>query len=176
MTETTQSPEEKQAEFDALKDKATMLGVSFHPSISEEKLRARIKEKEDADKAEAKVMKTYDKKDADDPLALVRVRVTCMDPAKRKHTGELITCGNTKIGTLRRMVPFGVEWHIPRIMLNVMRDKKFRMGKTIKQNGREVNVNEFVPAFAIEVLPQLSKEELKDLAQRQAMASGTTEE
>lgn len=174
---TEQNTDVANAEFDALKDKAEMLGISFHPNISEAKLRERIKEHEaeNAKTQAAPAVADAQYSAEDDPTALVRVRVTCMNPNKRKYTGDLITVGNSKIGTLRKFVPFGHEWHIPRIMLNVLKDKEFRQSRTVKENGKERVVNEFVKEYAIEELPPLTEAELKELAQRQAMAAGGAE-
>lgn len=171
---TEQTSDVANAEFQALKDKADLLGIKYHPNISEEKLRERIAEFEAGqDTDTVSVTDTEAEYTAEeDPTALVRVRVTCMNPNKRKYTGDMITVGNSKIGTLRKFVPFGHEWHIPRIMLNVMKDKEFRQSRTVKEGGKERVINEFVKEYAIEVLPALTADELKELAQRQAMASG----
>jgi len=107
-------------------------------------------------------------------LALVRIRVTCMNPNKREWQGEMITAGNRLVGHVTKFVPFnGADegWHVPRIILNVMRERKCQVFETTKtRNGVSMRKGRLINEFAIEELPMLTEQELKDLAQRQAMA------
>lgn len=177
----------KAAELEALKDKATKLGIKFHPSIGEDKLREKIKEvleAEDAnesEKATAEEMETSEETEAQfnarkkkEAEALVRVRVTCMNPNKREWEGEIFTAGNSVVGTFRKMVPFNVEWHVPRIILNQIKQRQCQVFYTVRdEKGNKVRRGKQIPEFAVEELPALTREELKELAQRQAMANGT---
>jgi hypothetical protein len=103
---------------------------------------------------------------------LVRVRITCMNPNKKDWDGEIFTVSNSVVGTLRKYVPFNAEdgWHIPSMMLDFLRDKQFVQHYVERKNGQEINRHKLVKEFAIEVLEPLTEEELKELAQRQAMA------
>ena len=110
-------------------------------------------------------------------LALVRVNVSCMDPSKKKLKGELICVSNKNFGTVQRFVPFNRDWHIEKVLYDQLNEREFMVFDREK-TGRaniEVVTPRNVPAFNIRVLPPLTKGELKDLAQRQAMASGTGE-
>lgn len=107
---------------------------------------------------------------------LVRVVVVNMNPNKKDIEGEVFTVSNSTLGTFRKYVPFGNDegWHVPRIILNAMRDRKcqiFTVRKT--KDGREIPESKLINEFAIEELPALTPDELRDLAQRQAMANGT---
>lgn len=163
-----------------LKNRADTLGIKFHPSIKEEKLLAKIKEAME-DNAVAPVetegaMRT-NKPDLvalkNEALKLVHVRITCMDPMKKEFQGDYFTTGNSLIGTIRRFVPFGVEWHVPQIMLNLIQEKEYQMHTTKKStNGMETNDSRMVKTYAVEILKPMTKEELSELAQRQAMAKG----
>lgn len=188
--------EEMQSKLEALKDRADLLGIKYHPNISEEKLEERVKAAlDDAPKdaqespaapakqpaeAAAPKLKTPEetanqrrvrkKKEAE---ALVRVRVTCMNPNKKEWDGEIITAGNNMVGTIRKMVPFNEVWHVPRMILNVMRDRQCQVFVTVRDDkGRKVRKGKLIKEFAIEELPPLTEDELKKLAQRQAMARG----
>lgn len=175
-------------ELENLKSRAEKLGVKFHPSISAEKLREKIKAAqaegegeagEDAPKVAADATeeslaakKLRLKRDA---LKLVRVRITCMDPAKKEWEGEIITVSNNAVGTVKRYVPFNAEdgWHVEHILLEQLRERKCQIFVTEKDSrGNKVRKGKLIRAFAIEVLDPLTEEELADLAQRQAMAKG----
>lgn len=111
-------------------------------------------------------------------MALVRVRVSCMDPQKKNLKGELICVSNRNFGTVQRFIPFNREWHIEKVLYDVLIDKEYMVFDREKTGraGIEVVTPRNVPAFNIQVLPPLTKGELKDLAQRQAMADGTRQE
>lgn len=105
----------------------------------------------------------------------VRVRVTCMNPAKKEWHGEIFTVGNAAVGTLKKFVPFNSEegWHIPRLILQMMQERQcqiFVNGKA--KNGIKIRESKLIKEFAIEILPALTETEIKELARRQAMANG----
>ena len=106
-------------------------------------------------------------------MKLVRIRLTCMNPAKREWNGEMFTVGNSLVGSVTKFVPFNAEegWHVPQIMLNVLRDRQCQVFSNKKtQNGVTMREGKLIKEFAIEVLPPLTEQELHDLAQRQAMS------
>ena len=176
-------------ELENLKSRAEKLGVKFHPSISAEKLREKIKahqadgegEAGEAGEAEPKAEDTTEnpslkklrlKREA---LKLVRVRITCMNPAKKEWEGEIITVANNAVGTVKRYVPFNIEdgWHVEHILLEQLRERQCQIFVSEKDSrGNKVRKGKLIREFAIEVLDPLTEEELRDLAQRQAMAKG----
>lgn len=187
-------PELLAAELDALKEKATAMGIDFHPSIGYTKLAAKIKEAVEAvelateaaaqaeeEPAPVAAPKAETKNQVHQRLkkehsALVHVRITCMNPIKREWEGEYFSVSNRIVGTLTRMVPYNVVWHVPRIMLNVIRDRSCQVFHSVKnRQGQTIRVGKQIKEFAVEELPPLTQAELKDLAQRQAMSSGTAE-
>jgi len=182
MTDFSTLTESEQAqELEALKHRADQLGVQYSNQIGYETLRERVKEailkeREENNKEAAKEIKVNNvvqlskRKEAE---KLVRVIVTCMDPSKKAYDGEIFTVGNAEVGTLRKYIQFGVPWHIPKIMFDTLKEKKFRA--TIKRKttaGREYNENKQMNAYAIQELEPLTEKEIKQLAQRQAMAQG----
>lgn len=182
MNENNEILNTEAAELEAAKERAKSLGLTFHPSISLVKLNERIAEKmadmnepnETTAKPKAPMKKESVKREA---LKLVRIRLTCMNPAKKHLQGEFFTSGNSVIGSITKYVHFGVEWHVPQIILNQIKDAKFLqlVEKTNKANGQKYREHVLVPTYAVEVLPALSEEERKELARRQAMAAGTEE-
>ena len=189
----TEELEVKVDELTELKKRADLMGIEYHPKISVEKLRARIKAQlsdeayvdvPDDDEVIAATSAKRELKFKPETQAeiaerlrkeaqrLVRVRITCMNPNKKDWDGEIFTVSNSVVGTLRKYVPFNAEdgWHIPSMMLDFLRDKQFVQHYVEKKNGQEINRHKLVKEFAIEVLEPLTQEELKELAQRQAMA------
>lgn len=178
--------EVQQDELQTLKDRADLLGVQYHPSIGVEKLREKIaaaladKPKEDPKPAvQAKTVPAEEtqaemnRRLRDEQLALVRVRITCMNPTKAEWQGELFTVGNSLVGSLTKYVPFNTEdgWHVPRILLDTLMDRQCQTFVTTKtKNGVSIRQGKLIKEFAIEILPQLTQEELQELARRQAMA------
>ena len=181
------SQEMNQTELDNLKARATLLGVQFHPSIGVEKLREKVTAAmnntdtdDEAPKAAAVEAKQAVESEGQkrkrlraEANELIRIRITCMNPAKKDWNGEIITVGNKAVGTMRKYIPFVCDegWHVPRFIYEVLKDRQCQVFVTSKtKNGVSIRQSKLIKEFAIEVLPQLSAKELHDLAQRQAMA------
>lgn len=174
-----------QDELATLKTRAELLGVKYHPSISAEKLREKIaaamankpeEEEEEPAVVEAPKVETATAKRLrlrQEAMALVRIRVTCMNPAKKEWEGELFTAGNSAVGSVTKYVPFNADegWHVPRIIYNQIVDRMCQTFVNAKtQNGVTIRKGKLIREFAVEVLPPLTKDELHELAQRQAMS------
>ena len=181
------SEELTQDELATIKARLDQMKVSYHPSIglekAREKLAAALADKPTLDAppvAAASPAEPEPESERErlqrlkrEALRLIRIRVTCMNPNKRELEGELITVGNSLIGTVTKFVPFNNEegWHVPHIMYEALADRKCQVFFTEKlKNGVAVRRGKQISEFAIEVLPPLTEEELHDLAQRQAMA------
>jgi hypothetical protein len=178
-----------QDELSALKARADLLGISYHPSIGLEKLREKVNAKIQGQAApEAAVAEqtagvaptvrppTADelaKAHYDAAMKLIRVRLQCMNPNKKEWEGEIFSVSNRVIGTVRKYIPFNADdgWHIPQIMLDMLDARQCQSFYTVTgARGEKVRKGKLIKEFAIEILPQLTKEELADLARRQAMA------
>ena len=163
-------------ELTALKERAELMGVKFHPSISLEKLREKVNAAiSDVQKdPEAEAPKKNSRLEAQRKASeLVRIRVTCMNPAKKEWEGEIFTVGNSTVGTFKKYVPFNADegWHVPWIIYEQLKERECQVFVTKRdERGNTTRTGKLIKEFAIEVLPNLTEEELKDLAQRQAMA------
>lgn len=167
-----QSPDE----LSALKARADLLGISYHPSIGLEKLRDKVNaalsagdKDEPSAKDEAAERVEMQRKASE----LVRIRITCMNPAKKEWEGEIFTTGNAVVGTFKKFVPFNADegWHVPRIILEMIQQRECQVFTTIRgPRGNTTRQGKLIKEFAVEVMPPLTEDELKDLAQRQAMA------
>ena len=164
-------------ELTTLKARADALGVGYHPSIGLEKL----KEKVNAALApKEEPTEVVSKKDGDERMKLrneaaklVRIRVTCMNPNKKEWDGEFITAGNAVVGSFTKFIPFNADegWHVPHIIYEQLRDRECQVFVTVRDSkGNATRKGKLIREFSIEILPPLTPEELKDLAQRQAMA------
>lgn len=172
-----------QDELTTLKARADLLGVTYHPSIGLEKLREKINAATSDEAVQSSVQsapqaneetvnqkRTRLKKEA---LKLVRIRATCMNPAKAEWDGEFITVGNSAIGSVTKYVLFNSEagWHVPTVIYQQLVERKCQIFTTTTDSrGNKSRQGKLIREFAIEVLPYLTQQELHDLAQRQAMA------
>ena len=110
-------------------------------------------------------------------MKLKRVRVTNLDPNDSALDGAIKTAYNKYTGKVSKYIPFGEEneqgYHIPQILLSVLLDERYTMQKEVKQRGQisAFGVKQYktvlMPKFNIEFLPELTKDEIKGLAQDQ---------
>jgi hypothetical protein len=171
-------------ELSTLKDRAKVLGINFSGNIGVDALRKKIQDKLDGsndageaaeEKAPAQLTKQQIRdKLRKEALALVRCRIYNLNPSKRELSGEIVTVGNRYIGTVRKMIPFGEAtengYHIPKIIHDELKSRKFQQIRTTKKNGQiEVHAS-MVPEYSIEVLRPLTKDELEELKVKQAAA------
>lgn len=184
-------------ELASLKAKADTLGINYPNNIGVDALRAKIneklnpapevKEEVDVDPAtdqetlplnEVTDMAVLRRRMYEENMALVRVRISNLNPAKKDIPGEFITVHNKYLGTVKKYIPFGEAtdngYHVPRILLETLKARKFLSMKTKRDRntGNDLPVTQWVKEFAIEELPPLTKEELEQLARQQAAAKG----
>lgn len=110
-------------------------------------------------------------------MKLVRIRITCMNPSKKGVPGEVVCVGNSAIGTIKKFVPFDPAfsengYHVPKIIYEELKAKEFVNIRTTRdrRTGTEVVSDSMAKEFAIEVLPDLTPEEIASLARQQAAA------
>jgi hypothetical protein len=178
--------------LEIIRIQADTLGVTYHHRAGVEKIRDLIDAHVTAEDKELEVKATKSLKMPDKPVvpmsaeayrkkelasnrkkagALIRVRVQCMDSQKKEWPGEMLFTGSAKLGSFRKYVPFGnVEWHVPKIIYDMMMEKQCSSFYTEKSSGKhKTRKSKLIPAFAIEVLPPLTKEEMIELGNRQAL-------
>ncbi len=183
------------SELTTLKSNATLMGISFHPNIGLAKLQEKIQEKRiendnirqenititEAQKAEKALVAAGNGKETaqqrklrirKEALRLIRLRVTTMNPVNAALKGVILAVCNSTIGTIKRYIPFNADqgWHVPYALYQQLLDKKFMTHYEVKTGNRTVKRHRLVPEYAIEIMPPLTAEELKDLQQRQIMA------
>ncbi len=187
-------------ELTFLKERAKVMGIPFSNNISLETLRKRIADKKEgkdepevnplAGDSEIAAITTDAPKKLDakqnalalrklmhrEQMKLVRVRITNMDPKKKDLPGEIWTVANEYLGNVRKMIPYGEQtddgFHIPYCLFRLLQSKRFLHIRTVKDRvtGLERQENQWVKEFSLDVLPDLTKEELASLAAAQAAA------
>ena len=186
----------KEDELEVLKQRASLMGVKFHPSIGLPALREKVNAAVLAKGKPAAEVQPVAFSDSPLPVfgtnapiaetepqrrarkkreagELIRIRITCMNPAKSEWDGEIFTVSNSVVGTFKKFVPFLAEdgWHVPRLMLNMIQMRQCQIFVTARdERGNQVKRSKLIKEFAVEILPSLTPAELQDLAQRQAMA------
>jgi hypothetical protein len=172
-------------EMTLLKERAAIMGIQYHPSIGLDKLRekvsAALKEpaaiegvlvdaEQEVQESKAQAHMRHRK----EASVLIRVRLTCMNPAKQKWEGEIFTVSNSVIGTMKKFIPFHAEegWHIPQALLNIIQERHYQAPYTENgAKGQKIRKYKLAREFSIELLPNLTSGELKDLANQQAIAN-----
>lgn len=115
-------------------------------------------------------------------LVLRRVTIVNLDPSDAELSGAVITVMNKYTGKVSKFVPFGEGsengYHVPQILLNYLEDQKFVLRKQIKGGtfGVKTYKTTMVPKFNITILPDLTPDELKNLADRQAASGAISDE
>ena len=104
---------------------------------------------------------------------LIRCQITSMDPMDKDVSGQIFDLGNQNTGKVSKYIPFGETWHVPKIILDFMRDATFLSTRMIKGEGNtEILEQRYLPKYAINVLPDLTMEERKKLAQISSQGLG----
>lgn len=154
--------------FDKLKAQAQIMGVEYRDDITEKALRKRLmdvleqaQEGEVLTNAELTALNQESNK-------LVRCIVTPMGAHMKDLQGQLFSVGNSVLGYVSKYILFNAEYHIPKIILDHIQqvETQFFVNKTI--NGQKVKESKMTKAFGVQILPDLTKEELAELAKAQA--------
>ena len=187
---TPETPTVPETHLSNLKIQADSIGLKYHPKISAVKLQKKIDvflARQAVD--ETTVAATPTPKITEIPASetrharharlrreasqLIRVRVHCLNPTKRKWPGEVLSVGNDVLGTFKKYVPFNLEvgYHIPMAIYNMLLCREFQTFYMVKgKNGMpDSKRGKLVKEFNVEVLPPLTNQELKDLAHEQSI-------
>lgn len=155
------------AELEALKKRADLIGIKYSNNISVETLRNKINEV-----LETKELKNQEKNDKmkfidkliKEKMKLVRLQITNLNPAKRDLPGEIFTVANPYIGTVKKFIPYGKageSYHVPYCIYEQLRDKVYLQINT--NSKHQFSGDRWVPEFNLKILPPLTKKELDEL-------------
>ena len=185
MSETSQQLEIEQdeneipTEIESLRARADQLGIEYRHNTGVAKLRKLVDKalspvKEVAAPAVAKTQSQLIVEKRKEAGALIRIRITCMNPNKKNWEGEIFSVGSAKLGTFKKYVPFDAPegWHVPHIIYDMIKERKCSVFHTITTpSGAKARKSKLVPEFSIDVLPALTAEELRNLARQQALVN-----
>lgn len=174
----------------ALKAQADVLGIKYSPNIGAATLETRISNMNEAMEQhrndtlvpsvptfapDAPLVETNDEARArkkKDGLRLHRIRVICLDPAYKDRGGLQIQASNSVLGTIGKFIEFNQPWHMPQMLINVMKERKYQSwiaGKS--EYGITKKSPKLVPTFAIEMMDSLTESEYALLQKNQAYAN-----
>ena len=171
-------------ELELLKQRADLMGVKYKVNIGVDALKKKIEEHGVSNAvaeptgvdAGLKMRQEIQSKQ----MALVRCRIFNLNPSKTDVPGEFVTVANRYLGTVRKYIPFGEAtqegYHIPKVLFDDLRGRQFQQITTKKIKGQVVQKSRMVPEYSLEVLPPLRKDELEELAVRQAANQSFAEE
>lgn len=163
--------EQNQQQLTALKAKADLMGIQYSPNIGLDTLRERVnKHLQDTEQNQQQsVNATAVAIDTRmESMKLVRVIVTSMDQTKKDYPGEVFTVSNAVIPTIKRFVPFGIETHVEKILLDVIKDKQcLQLVEDSQAKIKGMKKKKIIRAYAVQELPQLTVEELEELRKAQ---------
>lgn len=201
MSDNHLDPAQQQAYRESLEEQANLLNIDFHPNISDAKLMTRLKAAKEGSPQEAStddVTETPDNKPIkavklipqsdmkfskeitkaekrQEARQMIRVVVVCNDPAKKEWQGEVLEVGNGVIGEIRKFIPYGSPWYIPKALIRFIEDKQYQKFYTRRDkhnNETRYGVNE--KAFNVSYIGNLNEDELADLAKNQAARGGNS--
>lgn len=162
MTDTTK----EKTEIELLKEQLDERGIEYKANASKatlEKLLNKADEKDEADDENAKLQALKD-----EAMKLVHVIITPNDPIKQQMGQEYFACGNSALGTVARIIPFGENWLVEQMLLNTIKEKQVQLFITKRDNkGNEYKESKIVPAYQITELPLPTKAEIDELARVQ---------
>lgn len=169
MTDHIEEETIEPSELDSVKQIADNMGIKYSPNIGVDKLKEKIAEKK-GPKKEPVLLSKGAKYAAikRDLTQLVRIRVANMDPNQKSWKGTWAMGANKATGTLKKFVPFNSDYHLEKLLFNILRDKKWRETYEVPDGkGGKIKKNRFVPCYNIEVLKPLTSKELQALADDQ---------
>jgi len=176
MTKETQGSNE----LETLKKRADMMGIKYHPKTGVTKLKGKIYAAMQEDDTSEVTSDTTKVESLEPTRAELhkqatlhkRVVITCNNPDKKDWDGEIFSVGNAVVGTIKKYVPFNDSrgFHVPSMLLEVIRDKDCTIIKERKEDGRMKSTQVTIKEFNVTELDALTPTEIAAIAKRQAAA------
>lgn len=162
MSENTQT----KTEIELLREQLDERGILYKANATKATLEKLLQKADEAEELEDENTKL--KKLQDEALKLVHVIISPNDPLKQQMTQEYFGTGNSVLGTIARIIPFGENWLVEQALLNTIKEKQYQM-HIVKRNakGEEYTESKLVPAYQITELPLPTKAEIEELARTQ---------
>lgn len=171
-------------ELELLKKRADDMGLKYHHKIGKDKLKKMVNEALENEPEEAEVVAhnpLTETKHArhsrlrKDARRLIRCNIVCNNPNKKGYDGEYFTAGNSVVGLLTKFAKYNTTegYHIPNVIYKYLLTKQCQIFQTASdKRGNKTRKGKLINEFNIQVLDNLTKKELIELARRQS-AAGT---
>jgi len=154
-------------ELENLKTQADILKLDYKANITAKDLRKQIMaELTSFDDSEG-----TSEKDRADMIAentkLVRCMVMPVAAHMRDYQGQLFGAGNSVLGIVSKFVLFNTEYQVPNIILKQIQAQEMQFFTTRRVNGQDVRESKMRKAFNVDILDQITQEELDELSRSQ---------
>lgn len=128
-------------EIESLKAQLDTMGVKYHHNANLKTLKS-LRDKE-LESINAATVGSYNEQNTRDAMRkaneMVRVSITCRNPAKSQRRGEFFTCGNAVVGNLKAFIPYNCpeaeDIRIPRIFIDMLRERTYQT--TVELSDKE---------------------------------------
>lgn len=167
MAVSTKKVDESPSVLDNLKTQADIMGIAYNPKVTAKDLRkqllASLAEDDDGDENTGEERQRIER----EAMKLVRCIITPMDNQLKEHQGQIFTIGNSIIPMTAKFVLFDEIYHLPKIMVDHIKEQQMQYFVNEKRNGKTVRVSRMRKAYSVQELEPLTKEELAELARSQ---------
>lgn len=162
--------DEKDRKKDLLQ-KAKLMGLTVSPNSSVDTLQEKINVALGSPVQEPETKKPSVRNYHKEQMRLVRVRIQHLDSSDeyKGMQGEYFSVANSVIGRVGKYIPFNSDsYHIPYCLYKSLKDRTYTKKVVLNPgtSNQRVTYTE-APRFHLEVLPNLTKDELEDIKQRQ---------
>jgi len=119
--------------------------------------------------ADRRLIAKYTNMKRQEAETLVRIIVTPADTNKLQLEGEIITGTNNLLPSYKKFIPFNNEkgWHVSTLLYNILKEKETTIFVKKRKGNTTISEPRTIKAYNITVLPPLTKDELKALAEEQ---------
>jgi len=129
-------------EIETTKEQLEAMGVKFHHNANLATLKKLKAEALEPKVEEVEVDESTSKRtdQMNSALKMVRVSITCRNPAKTQRRGEFFTCGNGIIGNHKVFIPYNCEAaediRIPRIFIDMLKSRQYQSTVELSDSER----------------------------------------
>lgn len=164
--------EVQMSELESTKKIADNMGIAYKGNIGLDTLREKVENQRKAVEGQKAGLNarlsgiTLARMEAN---KLTRCIITPADPALRESNGEFFNVSNGVIGNVHKFIAFNTEYHVPAIILGVIRETKYRQSYKVKDpaTGRMLDKSKTLPRYNVTLLDPLTAEEISALADDQ---------
>jgi hypothetical protein len=172
MTMSDNETLDPRAALEAVRSKASQLGVKWHQAEKAETIQAKVDAFLATQGAAQPAQLKFVDPSKDPALALVPITITSMDPADAQIPCVTISVGNRRLGQITKVIPFNHKWYMPRILVEEIKSKRFIRNSMVPvPGGNERLKSDWIPKYGVIEHPMPTQAELDELARMQALGN-----